>query len=226
VTTRFAPFDFARRCLLRFMEFLLADASPCRTITFSCTNSAINRPETAQRDYGYLRPLVSNYDRFETGKVRVRKELRQKLVEKFWDVIERLAAHMLPGNPKEKEVWSRMIRNGPAKNVIPAFVARLKHEPDDKVAALLAELDSMQPDELMRTVFKVGLAHLPKKHGGRPGTFSLDVRRRAVDDVGHEYSRCDSFSEAIDVVAARYGMESKYLRRVWKNRKRLRQRED
>lgn len=158
--------------------------------------------------------------------MRVRKELRQKLVEKYWDVIERgLAAHMLPGNPKEKEVWSRMIRNGPAKNVIPAFVARLKNEPDDKVESLLAELDSMQPDELMRTVFKVGLARLPKKHGGRPGVFSLEVRRRAVQDVGNEYSRCDSFSEAIDVVAARYGMDPKYLRRVWKNRKRLRNRD-
>jgi hypothetical protein len=118
-----------------------------------------------------------------------------------------------------------MIRNGPAKNMIPAFVARLKNEPDDKIEALFAELDSMQPNEVMHTVFKVGLASLPKKHGGRPGTFALEVRRRAVDDVSHEYSRCDSFSEAIDVVAARYGMEHKYLRRVWKNRKRLRNRD-
>jgi hypothetical protein len=153
----------------------------------------------------------------------VKRELRQKLIDKYWDVIERgVAAQLLPGNPKDKEVWSRMIRNGPAKNVIPAFVARLEHEPDDKFEAALAELESMPPDELMRLVFKVGLARLPKKHGGRPGTFSLEVRRRAVQDVGNEYSRCDSFSDAIDVVAARYGMESKYLRRVWKNRKRLR----
>lgn len=156
----------------------------------------------------------------------MRKELLQRLVEKYWDVIERgLAVHMLPGNPKEKEVWSRMIRNGPAKNVIPAFVARLKHEPDEKFEAALAQLDSMQPDELMRIVFKVGLARLPKKHGGRPGTFSFEVRKRAVQDVGNEYSRCDSFSEAIDVVAARYRMEPKYLRKVWKNRKRLRNRD-
>jgi hypothetical protein len=156
----------------------------------------------------------------------VRKELRQRLVNKYWDAVETLVSHMLPGNQKDKKVLSRMIRSGPAKNVIPAFEAKLKHEPDDRFEALVAHLDSMQPDELMRTVFKTGLAHLPKKHGGRPGTFSLDVRRRAVDDVGHEYSRCDNFSEAIDVVAARHGMDSKYLRRVWKNRKRMRNRDE
>jgi len=155
----------------------------------------------------------------------VRQELLKKLIDKYWDVIERSAARMLPGNPKEKKIWSRMIRNGPAKNVIPAFVARLKHEPDDKLEAVLAELDSMQADELMRKVFKLGLAQLPKKRGGRPGTFSLDVRQKAIQDVGNEYSRCDSFSEAIDVVAARYGMTPEYLCKLWKNRKRLRHRE-
>ena len=173
-----------------------------------------------------LRPLVSKCDRFETGKVRVRKELRQKLVDKYWDVIERLFAHMLPGNPKEKEVRSRMIRNGPAKKVIPAFVARLKHEPDHKLKALLADLDSMKPDELMRTVFKTGLSRLPKKRGGRPGTFSRDVRQRAIDDIGIEYARRSKLAEAIEVVGARRGMPTKYLQRVWKNRMRLRQIKD
>lgn len=155
----------------------------------------------------------------------MREELRQKLVDKYWDVIERLAAHMLPGSPKEKKVWSRMIRNGPAKNVIPAFEAKLKHVSDDKFEALMAQLDSMEPVELMRTVLNTSLSQLPKKRGGRPGTFSLDIRRRAVQDIGNEYPRCDSFSEAINVVAARYGMPPEYLRKVWKNRKRLRHRE-
>src|SRR5215469_3627834 len=104
-------------------------------------------------------------------------------------MLERLAAHMLPGNPQEKKVWSRMIRTGPAKNVMPAFEAKLKHVPDNKFEAVLAELDSMKLDELMRTVFKTGLAQLPKKRGGRPATFSLDIRQRAIDDVGHEYAR-------------------------------------
>ena len=157
---------------------------------------------------------------------RVREDLRQKLVEKYWEMIELLAAHMLPGNPKDKEVWSRMIRNGPAKNVIPAFVARLKHEPDHKFEALMAELDSMHPIEFMRTVLSTGLAQLPKKRGGRPATFSLDVRRKAIQDIGIEYARRDRLADAIKVVAVRYGMPTDYLGKVWKNRKRLRQRED
>jgi len=156
----------------------------------------------------------------------VREELRQKLVDKYWDVIERLAAHMLPGSPKEKKVWSRMIRNGPAKNVMPAFEAKLKHVPDNKFEAVMAEIVSMQPDELMRTVLKSGLARLPKKRGGRPPTFSLDVRRKAIQDTGIEYARRDRLADAVEVVAARYGMPTEYLRKVWKNRKRLRQRED
>jgi hypothetical protein len=159
------------------------------------------------------------------GRGRVRKELRQKVIDKYWDVLEFLFGHMLPGNQKDKKILSRMIRTGPAKNVIPAFEAKLKHEPDDKFEALMAQLDSMQPDELMRTVFKTGLANLPKKRGGRPGTFSRDVRQRAVDDIGTEYARRRKLSDAIEVVAARYGMPTKYLRRVWKNRMRMRQRE-
>jgi len=119
-----------------------------------------------------------------------------------------------------------MIRNGPAKKVIPAFVARLKHEPDHKLKALLADLDSMKPDELMRTVFKTGLSRLPKKRGGRPGTFSRDVRQRAIDDIGIEYARRSKLAEAIEVVGARRGMPTKYLQRVWKNRMRLRQIKD
>jgi hypothetical protein len=155
----------------------------------------------------------------------VRKELRQKLVDTYWDVIERLAAHMLPGSPKEKKVWSRMIRNGPAKNVMPAFEAKLKHVPDDKFEAVMAEIVSMQPDGLMRTVLKSGLAHLPKKRGGRPPTFSLDVRGKAIQDIGIEYARRDRLADAIEAVAGRYGMPTEYLRKVWKNRKRLRNRD-
>lgn len=152
----------------------------------------------------------------------MRKELRQRVVDKYWEAIELLAAHMLPGNPKDKKVWSRMIRTGPARSVVPAFEARLKDVPDEKFEALMAGFDSMQADELMRGVFKRGLNRLPKKRGGRPGTFSLEVRQRAVQDIGHEYPRCDSFADAIALVANRYGMTTEYLRKVWKNRKRLR----
>jgi len=46
-----------------------------------------------------------------------------------------------------------------------------------------------------------------------------------VQDIGHEYPNCNSLAEAIGVVAERYGMPPEYLHKVWKNRKRPRQRE-
>jgi hypothetical protein len=103
--------------------------------------------------------------------------------------------------------------------------AYLEKVPDDKFEAVMAVLDSTHPAELMRGVFKTGLDRLPKKRGGRPAMFSLDVRRRAVQDIGNELPRCDRLSDAVKVVAARYGMPTEYLRKLWKNRKRLRSRE-
>jgi hypothetical protein len=157
--------------------------------------------------------------------VRVRKELRQRLVDKYWDAIELLLARMLPTNPKDKKAWSRMLSNGPAKTAVTALEAYLKRVPDDRFEAVMALIDSMGPFELMRIGFKTGLSQLPKKRGGRPAAFSLEVRRKAVQDIGNEYPRYDTLSEAIDVVAARHGMTAEYLHKVWKNRKRLRQRE-
>ena len=153
-------------------------------------------------------------------------ELRERIAAKYWKTIELLFAKMLPADPKDKKVRSHMIRTGPAKDVIPRLVAKLKHVPDDRLEALMAEIDSIDPIEMMRLVFTTGLGQLPKKRGGRPASFSLDVRRKAVQDIGNEYPRYDTLSEAIDVVAVRHGMTAAYLRKVWKNRKRLRQREE
>lgn len=154
----------------------------------------------------------------------MRKDLLQKLEEKYWDVMELLGAHMLP--EKDKKIWSGMIRKGPAKKVSAAFLTRVKHEPDKKFEAIMAELDSMQPIEIVRTVLSTGLTQLPKKRGGRPATFSLDVRRKAIQDIGIEYARRDRLADAISVVAVRYGMSTEYLHKVWKNRRRLRQQEE
>ena len=154
----------------------------------------------------------------------MREDLLQKLEEKYWEVMELLGAHMLP--EKDKKVWSRMIRKGPATKALAAFLTRVKHEPDKKFEAFMAELDSMKTVELIRTVLSTGLAQLPKKRGGRPATFSLEVRRKAIQDIGVEYPRHDRLADAINVVAVRYGMPTEYLSKVWKNRKRLRQREE
>lgn len=156
----------------------------------------------------------------------MRTELRQKFIDKYWDTLELLFARMLPTNPKTKKVWSRMLRNGLAKTVVPGLEAYLKRVPDDRFEAAMAQLDSMGPFEMMRIGFKKGLSLLPKKRGGRPGMFPLDVRRRAIQDIGPEYARHPRLADAIEVVAARYGMPKKYLRKVWKNRERLKQPED
>jgi hypothetical protein len=156
----------------------------------------------------------------------VRAELRRKIVAKYREAVEFLFAKVLPGSPKEKKIWIRIIRGGSGRTVGLALDAKLKTEPDDRFQALMADLDSMDLNELVRLALTTGFAHLPKKRGGRPPTFSLEARRLAVQDIGNEYPRCDSFTEAVNLVAARYEMRPEYLRKVWKNRKRLRQRED
>ncbi len=169
---------------------------------------------------------AQNGARFATRKERVREELRQKIAAKYWETIDLLFAKMLPADAKGKKIRNQMIRTGPAKNGIPRLIANLKHVPDDRLEALLAKIDSMDPVEIMRLVFTTGLGQLPKKRGGRPGMFSLEVRQRAIADIGHEYSRRPRLADAIEIVAARYGMPTKYLRKVWKNRERLKRRED
>jgi len=95
--------------------------------------------------------------------------------------------------------------------------------PDEGFEKAMAMMDRIPAD--LRKNLKRALSSLPKSRGGRTPAFSVEIRRRAVQDIGHEYPNCDSLADAIDVVAVRYGMPREYLRKVWKNRKRLRQRE-
>ncbi len=142
---------------------------------------------------------------------------------KYWAQLELLAGYLLPGKPKGNQIWRRVFRTKSGKKIMKSLEASLRRMPDESFEAAMTELDSMI--EMSRKGFASGLAHLPKRRGGRHGAFSLDIRRRAVQDIGHEYPRCDSLREAIEVVAARNGMTPEYLHKVWKNRKRLRQRE-
>jgi len=144
---------------------------------------------------------------------------------KYWAQLERLAAYLLPGKPKEKQIWRRVLRTKFGQKVMKSFEASLRRMPDTKFESIMAELDTMDAVEVTRKAFKVGLSHLPKKRGGRRGTFSRDIRQRAIEDLGHELPR-KTFAEAIDLVAIRYEMTPNYLRKVWKNRKRLRQLEN
>jgi hypothetical protein len=156
----------------------------------------------------------------------VRAELREKVVTKFWAKLERLSDYLLPGKPKEKQIWRRVYHTQHGKKVMKGFEASLRRMPDEQFEAVMAQLDSMDPIEIMRQASTSVLGHLPKKRGGRPGIYKLEIRQRAIQDIGHEYPRCNSLGEAIDLVAVRYGMTSEYLHKVWKNRRRLRLRED
>ena len=155
----------------------------------------------------------------------MRAELCEKVMAKYWAQLERLAAYLLPGKPKEQQIWRHVLNSSLGKKVMKSFEVSLRLTPDEKFEAVMAELDSMDAVEISRRAFTTALGHLPKKRGGRPGKFSLEVRQRAIQDIGHEYPRCNSLAEAMELIAARHGMTTEYLRKVWKNRKRLRQRE-
>ncbi|MGO9519261.1 MAG: hypothetical protein ACLPND_19685 [Candidatus Korobacteraceae bacterium] len=127
------------------------------------------------------------------GEPDLHEKQRKMVLKNFWH-----------GTPQRKQV-ERMIRR----------------VPDENFEVLMTQLDSM-PGAL-RKIIKEKLVYLPKNRGGRPSEFPLDVRRRAIRDLGLEYSRCDSFKEAVELVAGRYEMTHDYLRRLFKNRKRLRQ---
>src|SRR5262249_13791480 len=96
----------------------------------------------------------------------------------------------------------------------------LRQVPDKEFETIMKDQDRLPT--AMQKVVKDSLGLLPKNRGGRPSEFSLEIRRSAIRDIGPEYSQCDSFREAIERVAHRYGMRPNYLRKVWKNRKRLR----
>ena len=126
----------------------------------------------------------------------------------------------------DKSMPKGVITQGLRKSsVFRSLEAQLQREPDKRFETIMANLDGLSPDTFRKTL-KAFVTLMPKNRGGRPATFSLDIRRRAVQDIGHEYPRCDSLAEAIELVAARYGMTTEYLRKVWKNRKRLRQQEN
>jgi len=149
----------------------------------------------------------------------VRAELSQKVMAKFAAQLERLAASL--GASKAKG-WARsgLKKSGVARGL----EAKLRRMPDKQFETAMANLDFLAPERLSKSL-RAALVHMPKNRGGRPPAFSLEVRRRAVQDIGHEYPNCDSLGESIEVVAERYGMTPEYLGKVWKNRKRLRQRE-
>jgi len=166
-----------------------------------------------------MRLLVSKCLWVCDRKGRLKKELREKVVAKYWAQLERLSTHLLPGTPKEKQIWRRAFRSKEGRQVIKKFETSLVHAPDEMFEEFMREIDTVA---LIRRTFTTALKHLPKKRGGRPSEFPLQVRQLAIQEIGREYPNCDSLGEAIEKVAVRYGMKPEYLHKVWKNRKRLR----
>ena len=150
----------------------------------------------------------------------MKSELQKKLLAKIDAIHTRAVALMVHGaefQGKEDEVWKKLVENT-FKPFRKRYEAALRLLPDDQFEAENARLES-QPGEIRKTLTQ-HLPNLPAKRGGRPPSFPKEIRRSAIDDLAHEL-RNSSFGEAVTQVAARYEMTSDYLRKIWKNRKRL-----
>ncbi len=150
----------------------------------------------------------------------MRAELREKVLTKFEAQLARLAACFLGESQARQWARTRFELSGQRK----MLDAKLRGMPDKKYESMMSSLEVLDPKDLGQ-LLKKALPRLPKNKGGRDAMFPLEVRRKAILDIGIEYARRDSLRDAVDAVAARYKMPPDYLRRVWKNRKRLRERE-
>jgi hypothetical protein len=151
----------------------------------------------------------------------VRPELRRKVMAKLDAAFLRTASFLTMGKTHLSEKRKALIHKGlwqdsPQRK---QSERKLQRTPDKEFEAIMANLDALPND--VHKAFKDAIRYMPKNRGGRPAAFPLEMRKRAIQDVGHEYPRCDSFRDAIELVAHRYGMTPDYLRKVWKNRKRL-----
>lgn len=151
----------------------------------------------------------------------MRPELFRKAMAKVDSVFSQVADPLTVGNTDlsekrkksvEKGFWTKSPQRMRWERII-------RETPDKKFEELMSSLDGI-PAQIHKA-FKEAAANTPKDRGGRPPHFPLKVRRQAIQDLGPEYSRWSSFTEAVEIVAKRYGMETDYLRRLWKNRKRL-----
>ena len=119
---------------------------------------------------------------------------------------------------KTRKMLESMWKHSPIRKRTEAAWRRLSDAQFEEANAKLDALPS-----ILRQSLSEGIGKLPANRGGRPPAFPIEVRRRAIEDLGHELPRTNSFSEAVNIVSARYGMPPDYVRKVWKNRKRLNQ---
>ena len=151
----------------------------------------------------------------------MRPELRRKVLTKLKAVYLPTVVSLAGADTYVSEKQKVLILESFWRDQRKQYEKWLRLIPDKEFGTMMTGLDSLP--EHTHKVVKESLRQLPKDRGGRPPAFPVEIRKSAIQDVGNEYPRCDSFSEAIDVVATRYKMTPEYLRKVWKNRKRLRQ---
>jgi Mor family transcriptional regulator len=154
----------------------------------------------------------------------MKPELRRQILEKLDSLVLSTGALFAEDNPDVTAIPAKQ-RKSFQKRMVTQFPQRMQWEkvfrmvPDGEFAAWMSALDEM-PDKMLASL-KDRIANMPKDHGGRPPYYPLAVRLQAVQEVGQETAGGLNFGEAVEKVAKRHEMSTSYLRRVWRNRKRL-----
>jgi hypothetical protein len=150
----------------------------------------------------------------------MRPELVRKAMAKmdsmFAQAVDPLTAENTDLNKRRRTIVKKGLWTNSPQRI--EWQRRIRKVPDKQFEELMSSLDGISPQ--IHKSYKDAAANAPKNRGGRTPHFKLAVRQQAIQDFGQELAR-SRFSEAIEIVAKRHGMEKGYLRRVWKNRKRL-----
>jgi len=151
----------------------------------------------------------------------MKPELLRKVIAKMDAIYLETASSFARGNTDFSEERKKdILRDLLAKRPGRARLEEMYREvPDEEFEKVMSSLDTIPRDA--QKDFKAALAHFPKDRGGRPSEFPVEIRQKAIQDVRLERAHCDSLRDAIETVARRYKMTPDYLRKVWKNRKRL-----
>jgi hypothetical protein len=154
----------------------------------------------------------------------MKPELLRQILEKLDSVVLSTSALFAENNPdvmdipaKQREVFQKRIVSQSTQRMQWEKVLRMV--PDGEFTEWMSSIDEM-PGKMLASL-KERIAKMPKDHGGRPPHYPLAVRLKAVQEVGQELAGGLSFGEAVEKVAKQHEMATSYLRRVWRNRKRL-----
>jgi hypothetical protein len=137
----------------------------------------------------------------------MRPELLKQAIAKFDSVFFQAASPLAAGNTEfsEKRKKSLQTRWWRESTQFIKWERIVRNAPDDAFERLMSELDGM-PAQIQKA-FKEAAANIPRNRGGRPPNFSLKERQQAIQELGKEITDGNSFSESVEAVARRKGME-------------------